>query len=79
MNVNAANEDMLSASELKKKKGKKELPRGGEGERMRERRRCGLRETDNNLEDSIHLCERHIFHIVFRLLHSNDKLTPQTK
>lgn len=32
MNVNAANEDMLSESELKK------LPLGGEGEKRREKR-----------------------------------------
>lgn len=38
MNVNAANEDMLSESELKK------LPLGGEGERRREERDRGWRE-----------------------------------
>lgn len=36
MNVNAANEDMLSESELKK------LPLGGEGERRREERGRGI-------------------------------------
>lgn len=41
MNVNAANEDMLSESELKK------LPTGGEGERRRERN-GGRREMDRN-------------------------------
>lgn len=77
MNVNAANEDMLSASELKKKKGKEKLPLGGEGEGMREQGQCGLRETDSNLEDSINLCGRVIFQIMFVLPNSNyDTLTP---
>lgn len=48
MNVNAANEDMLSESELKK------LPLGGEGERGREERHGGRwREIKKNSVDAL--------------------------
>lgn len=62
MNVNAANEDMLSASELKK------LPLGGEGERRREGRDRGRREIVDELEDrGSYACNRFIFVIMFCL------------
>lgn len=50
MNVNAANEDMLSESELKKKK---KLPLGGEGERRREREGWRMKGDRRKLGDQI--------------------------
>lgn len=62
MNVNAANEDMLSASELKK------LPLGGEGERKREGGGQRVNEIGDELEDRrSYLCNRFIFVIMFCL------------